>query len=307
MIIIKDLKTQNYKDIAVALGNFDGVHIAHQEIIKTCVNYAKNEDIKSAVMTFDPHPRKVMRPSLQHKNLTTIEQRIELFKSLGVDLVFLIDFTTEFANISANDFITKILVDNLRVKHIATGYNFLFGRNREGTPELLSKYAKDYNFSYNLINKINYNYHDVSSSNIKEMLGLGAMGIVNRMLGRKYTISGKVIKGNKRARELGVPTANIRLEENLIYPLYGVYLVMVKFDNKEMHGIANIGVRPTFSETNPVLEVHIFNFNGDIYDKDLEVSFLHFIRPERKFGNIDDLKLQIASDVQGAKYALKNL
>ncbi|AIF81879.1 riboflavin kinase/FMN adenylyltransferase [endosymbiont of Acanthamoeba sp. UWC8] len=307
MIVIKDLKNQSYKNLAVALGNFDGVHIAHQEIIKTCTNYAKNHNIQSAVITFTPHPREVMNPSAKHESLITPEQKLELFERLGVDIVYLINFTPEFANIPANEFISRILVQTLQVQHVITGYNFLFGKNRRGNSNLLSKSAEHYNFSYQQIGKISYNYHDISSSNIKALMKLGAFGIVNELLGREYSISGNVVEGNKRARMLGFPTANIALKQELFYPLYGVYLVKVEIEDKELYGIANIGLRPTFSEIEPILEVHIFDFDNNIYDKQLKIKFLHFIRPERKFSDIDELKTQVISDIQGAKYALKNL
>lgn len=307
MEIIRDFKKQGHKNLAIALGNFDGVHIAHQEIIKNCIHYAKTREIKSAVITFTPHPREVMNPSLKHSNIITVEEKIALFERLGVDIVYLINFDQAFAQITAENFIKEILVDSLQVRHVVTGYNFLFGKERQGNGDMLYNKARIYGFTYQQINKIWYNYHEVSSSNIKFLMGLGAFGIVNQMLGREYSISGSVIEGNKRARVLGCPTANIALKHDSFYPMYGVYLVKVDIGKQKLYGIANIGLRPTFSEVEPILEVHIFDFAGNLYGEALTVSFLHLIRPERKFNNAEELKTQVALDIQGARYVLKNL
>ena len=212
---------------------------------------------------------------------------------------------------SAKDFIENILVKKLTITGVVTGYNFHFGHNRGGNSRILDSFSKRYNFQYTQINKVYSNYCDTSSSNIKSLLSYGAVRIVSEMLGRGYTITGLVKKGQGMAKNtFGIATANIELLDGIAYPKFGVYLVEVALNNgTQFYGIANIGLRPTIltHTLTPILEVHIFNFKEMIYNQDINVKFLQFIRPERKFDNLEQLKSQIHRDLEYAQYIISEI
>lgn len=310
---------------AIALGNFDGVHVGHQEILRACIRYAKEHGLKSAAMLFDPHPSAFFK-SGDFKPLMTLEQKIAKLKTLGIDFVIINKFDKEFSTISAESFIEDILVKKLEVNYLTTGYNFHFGHKRLGDVNLLSNEAKRLGFHYQKIDQVTLDYMSVSSSKIRELLSQGRISTASAMLGKNILISGKVIEGQKMAgKALGVPTANIALNTDICLPLFGVYVVRASvspeksgiqsFESLDSHlrgndtyyGIANIGIKPTFNTSTPLLEVNIFDFDKDIYDKRLDVELLVFMRPERKFSSIDDLKWHINFDIRSAKYAVKNL
>ncbi len=305
--VFLDQIQKKHMGAAIALGNFDGVHVGHQEILRACVRYAKEHGVKSAAMIFDPHPSAFFKGG-DFKPLMTLEQKIARLKSLGIDFVIINKFDSEFSKISAESFIEDILVKRLGVKYLTTGYNFHFGHKRLGDVNLLSKEAKKFNFHYQKIDQVTLDYMNVSSSKIRELFSQGRISTASAMLGANVTITGKVIAGQKMAGKiLGVPTANIALNTEVCLPLFGVYVVRVHVDSSSYYGIANIGIKPTFNTTTPLLEVNIFDFDKDIYDKTLDVELLVFMRPERKFSSIDDLKWHINFDIRSAKYAVKNL
>jgi riboflavin kinase / FMN adenylyltransferase len=292
---------------AIALGNFDGVHVGHQEILRACIRYAKEHGLKSAAMIFDPHPSAFFKNG-DFKPLMTLEKKIKRLKSLGIDFVIINKFDSEFSKISAESFIEDILVKKLEVKYLTTGYNFHFGHKRLGDVNLLSKEAKRLGFHYQKIDQVTLDYMNVSSSKIRALLSQGRISTASAMLGANVTISGKVIAGQKMAgKVLSTPTANIALNTYVCLPLFGVYVVRVHVDGTSYYGIANIGIKPTFNTSTPLLEVNIFDFDKDIYDRTLDVELLVFMRPERKFSSIDDLKWHINFDIKSAKYAVKNL
>ena len=292
---------------AIALGNFDGVHVGHQEILRACIRYAKEHGIKSAAMIFDPHPSAFFKGG-DFKPLMTIEQKITRLKSLGIDFVIINKFDSDFSKISPESFIEDILVKKLGARYLTTGYNFHFGHKRLGDVTLLSKEAKKFGFHYQKIDQVTLDYMNVSSSKIRELLSQGRISTASAMLGKNFVISGKVIAGQKMAgKVLGTPTANISLNTDVCLALFGVYVVRLYVDGSSYYGIANIGIKPTFNTTTPLLEVNIFDFDKDIYDKTLDVELLVFMRPERKFNSIDDLKWHINFDIRSAKYAVKNL
>jgi riboflavin kinase/FMN adenylyltransferase len=295
---------QHQEGIVLGLGNFDGVHIAHQEIIKTCIHQARAQGLPACILTFNPHPSAILRPDANYQPIISLEQRLEIFKELGVDRTYVINFTKDFAALSAYDFVEKVLVNQLKVKRVVTGYNFFFGHNREGDNNFLHKLADQFGFIYQCIDKVSYNHHEVSSSYIKKMLKFGAIGIASALLGRKYCISGKIVKGFQRGRTIGFPTINIELSQDILHPVYGVYLAHVLLGGHSYFGIANIGIRPTFSGTIPLLEVHIFNFQHDVYGREVCVELLQFIRPERKFPSVDMLTKQIKTDVDSCRYVI---
>lgn len=305
--VFLDQIQEKHKGAAIALGNFDGVHIGHQEIIKACIKYAKEHNLKSAAMIFDPHPSAFFKAA-NFKPLMTLEQKIARLKKLGIDFIIVNKFDEEFSKISAESFIEGILVAKLGAKYLATGYNFFFGHKRQGDVALLASKAKKCGFHYQKIDQVTLDYMNVSSSKIRELLGQGRVTTSAAMLGYPVKITGKVVEGQKMAGSvLGVPTANIVLNTDICLPLFGVYIVRVTIEGNQFHGIANIGIKPTFNSTIPLLEVNIFDFEKDIYGKILDVELLVFMRPERKFSSIDDLKWNIHFDIRSAKYAVKNL
>jgi len=305
-VYLEQIKSQHL-GAAIALGNFDGVHVGHQEILRACIRYANEHGLKSAAMIFDPHPSAFFKGD-EFKPLMTLEQKIAKLKSLGVDFVIINKFDQDFSKISAQDFIEDILVKKLGVKYLTTGYNFHFGHKRLGDVALLSKEAKKLGFHYQKIDQVTLDYMNVSSSKIRELLAQGRISTASAMLGNNVIISGKVIEGKKLAGEiLKTPTANIALNTEVCLPLFGVYAIRVHLNGSSYYGIANIGIKPTFDNKTPLLEVHIFDFNSDLYGDKLDVELLIFMRPERKFATIEDLKWQINFDIKSAKYALKNL
>ncbi len=292
---------------AIALGNFDGVHVGHQEILRACIRYAKEHGLKSAAMIFDPHPSAFFKGS-DFKPLMMLEQKIMRLKGLGIDFIIINNFDSDFSKISAQDFIGDILVKKLGLKYLTTGYNFHFGHKRLGDVNLLSNEAKKFGFHYQKIDQVTLDYMSVSSSKIRELLSQGRVSTASAMLGTNVRISGKVTTGQKMAGNvLGTPTANIALNTDICLPLFGVYVVRAHVDGSSYYGIANVGIKPTFDNKTPLLEVHIFDFNSDLYGKELDVELLVFMRPERKFATIEDLKWQINFDAKSAKYAVKNL
>jgi riboflavin kinase/FMN adenylyltransferase len=307
MEIITDLQSipASARNAWIALGNFDGVHMAHQEIIRTCISKAKDAGVPAMVVTFSPHPVKVLAPHKHHVSIISETQRREIIKGLGIDYLLEIPFNQEFAATSAQDFITTILEDQLNVQGVVTGYNFYFGHKRQGDSKMLSKHALRKGWQYISVKQISVEHFDVSSSEIKRMLAIGGVGIAAKMLGHFYFLDGQVVKGRQQGSKMGFPTANLKISDDVVMPMFGVYLVETNYGP----GVANFGVRPTITqkdEINPMLEVHLFDFAQNIYNKDMRVKFLQLIRPERTFPDIDALKYQIANDCNQAKYAWEN-
>ncbi len=311
-ISYKNEFTINQK-LSVALGNFDGVHVAHQELIKNVMLRAQQLNYSSGVLTFEPHPASVLYPEKKMKRLLTLEQKLSVFKELKLDYVFIIEFDNMFAKMSAQEFVKEILVNLINAKHVVTGCNFHFGANRLGTTSMLTEQSYEYSFTYQCIRLLKKNYFNVSSSTIKKFLQSGSMGIVNSLLGRHYKIIGKVEKGSGLAKkELGIHTANIVIDNDksatIEYPAYGVYLAKVVICEESYFGLVNLGKRPTVEKCNEnqkiVLEAHLFDFEQNLYGAVLEVHFLQLLRPERKFGNLSELSKQIILDISHAKYEI---
>ena len=304
--------TTHYKDFpkncVMALGNFDGMHIGHQKVIRYCLKKAKELNKTAAILTFDPHPNQILRKKNSFKLICDFKQKIELIQNIGIKHVVVLSFNKVLSSLTPEEFIKQYLVQLFNVNTIVTGYNFSFGKQKKGNNLILEKFSKQYGFSFDAIGKTQYNDYVLSSSNIKTLLQQGSIGIVNKLLGRIYSVKGTVSIGKKIAKQIGTATANIILKNHIQYPLFGVYLVQIMIHNKKFYGIANIGVKPTFNKNNscPLLEVHVLDFNQDIYNLEVEVEFLHFIRPERKFPNVMLLKEQIVQDIYNVRYILKN-
>lgn len=281
--------------IGLTIGNFDGVHIGHQALIKKLIAESKKRNLTPSVMTFEPHPKEFFISENAPSRLTTLREKLEFFLNYGIEKVFVCAFNQKFSNISSEAFMGQILKEQLKVQLLIVGDDFRFGSKRQAGIEDLKKNA----FELFEIPEIDVNGKRVSSTRIRECLKEGRIQEVNQFLGRPYTISGKVVEGDKRGRQMGFPTANIHMK-HLRPALTGVYAV--KLGNR--NGVANLGVRPTIAGTPKLLlEVHLLNFNEDIYGQHVQVTFLQKIRDEMKFENIDALIEQIKKDIaQATRY-----
>jgi len=281
--------------IGLTIGNFDGVHIGHQALIKKLIAESKKRNLTPSVMTFEPHPKEFFISENAPSRLTTLREKLEFFLNYGIEKVFVCAFNQKFSNISSEAFMGQILKEQLKVQLLIVGDDFRFGSKRQAGIEDLKKNA----FELFEIPEIDVNGKRVSSTRIRECLKEGRIQEVNQFLGRPYTISGKVVEGDKRGRQMGFPTANIHMK-HLRPALTGVYAV--KLGNR--NGVANLGVRPTIAGTPKLLlEVHLLNFNEDIYGQHVQVTFLEKIRDEMKFENIDALIEQIKKDIaQATRY-----
>ncbi len=285
-----------------ALGNFDGVHLGHKEIISKVIDISISKNIPSGVLIFDPHPRNYFNPKLGDFILSDIKTRSHLLEKTKLDFLGILKFDDFMSNLSPREFIEKIIKNRVGVSHLIVGYNFRFGKNREGDVEILSKICSEFNIDLTIIKQVKNMELTISSSKIREAIEELNFQKVKKIIGDYWKILGEVIEGDKRGREIGFPTANILLN-NLIKPDFGVYAVKIDYNNDTYDGIANFGVRPTFDKTKslPILEVHLFNFSDNLYGKEIIISFVDFIRKEKKFNGLESLKSQIQLDINIAK------
>ena len=289
MQVFRHFPLNSNAPIGLTIGNFDGVHIGHQALIKKLIAESKKRNLTPSVMTFEPHPKEFFISENAPSRLTTLREKLEFFLDYGIEKVFVCAFNQKFSNISSEAFMGQILKEQLKVQLLIVGDDFRFGSKRQAGIEDLKKNA----FELFEIPEIDLNGKRVSSTRIREGLKEGRIQEVNQFLGRPYTISGKVVEGDKRGRQMGFPTANIHMK-HLRPALTGVYAV--KLGNR--NGVANLGVRPTIAGTPKLLlEVHLLNFNEDIYGQHVQVTFLEKIRDEMKFENINALIEQIKKDV----------
>ena len=294
MEIFQDIIPQ--KDLCMALGYFDGVHLGHKKVIESAVNFAKKINQKSAVITFKEHPCCYLW-GVKPEYILQKEKRIEYIEKLGIDFLYLLDFN-KIKNLDGKEYIENILYKNFQPKYIVTGFNHNFGANKSGNTDLLDKYTKIFGYKYEKISPVKMNDEVISSSIIRKYLQDSKIEKANEMLGKEYSISGKVIKGNELGRTIGFPTANVEYPDNLIKMPYGCYKTNVKIGDNIYKSITNVGVKPTVEKKSaPLLETHILNFDKDIYGQEIEIFFGRFIRPEKKFKSIDELKSQIISDI----------
>lgn len=293
----------------VAIGNFDGVHLGHQAVIGEAGRIARAGGLPHAVLTFEPHPRRVFRPGDPPFRLTPFRAKARHLEALGVDLLFTLHFDLAFAQRSAADFIESVLVRNLGVRHAVVGYDFVFGHRRGGTPALLQARGAKLGFGVTVVGPIAAPGGAVySSTRIRELLGTGKPREAAALLGRFWEIEGRVERGDARGRAIGFPTANLMLDDYL-RPAAGVYAVRVGIEEDrrtQWHdGVANLGQRPTFGGSDLRLEAHLFDFDRDLYGRHLRIALIEHLRPERKFPGIDALKAQIAADAAQARALLQ--
>ena len=291
-----DLLERLEEETALIVGNFDGFHIGHRYLLEKLKERARERNLKTLAVTFCPHPLKVLAPKIFMCELSSAEEKIELLSSENLDYLCFIRFDREFAKIRARSFLEEILFKRLGCRYLLVGYDWRFGYRREGEIELAREVGRELGFEVELAQPFKKNGHIVSSTLVRRLLSEGRLEEAEEFLGRKYWIRRKVTSGEGRGVELGFPTANLKGTENLCLK-EGVYAVEVEGIGR---GVANYGYRPTFGGKKKVLEVHIPNFSGDLRGKDLKVTFLKFLREERKFSNVNELKEQIKRDVEKA-------
>lgn len=292
---------EDIKNPVVTIGNFDGVHWAHQAIFRKVMERAKNLNGTSMVITFEPHPMKVMSPKKVKPLITLLEQKKELVINQGIDILLLIRFTLKFAAISARDFVQNILVDHLGIKEIVVGYDYVFGHKREGNINLLKEMGRQFNFRVHQVGPVYVEKLLVSSTSIRNLITEGNVSEAKRLLGRNYQIRGEVIRGSNRGGPLlGFPTANLKLVDELI-PKEGVYVVTVDLKGKIYQGLTNIGYNPTFKDKTLSVETHIFDLPANILKQRIKVNFLSRLRDEITFASAKELSQQISRDIKQAK------
>ncbi|MDI1472759.1 MAG: bifunctional riboflavin kinase/FAD synthetase [Thermodesulfovibrio sp.] len=302
MQVIREVKKIEHANTVITIGNFDGVHLGHQKLFDFVKRKAKQISGKSIVVTFNPHPIKVLFKEHPLKLITTVEDKIKLIEKCGIDITICIPFTLEFAQIEAEDFVSKILLDKFNAKWIIVGYDYRFGKNRRGDREMLKKLSEFYGFKVTVVKAYKKRGKILSSTAVRNALMEGNIKEANLFLGRAYHIDGEVIKGAGRGSSiLGYPTANILPKQEII-PKEGVYAVKVTIkDGLTFKGVANIGKNPTFGNTNLSYEVHILDFKEDLLGKIIRVHFIERLRDEKKFTSSEELKNRIAQDIEFAR------
>jgi len=285
------------KKTIVTIGTFDGVHLGHAAILKKLTQNTQNETFESTVLTFFPHPRMVLQGKSDLKLLNTINEKIELLEKIGIDNLIIHPFDEKFAELNAEAFVSTILVDHLRVQKIIIGYDHRFGKNRTANIDDLISFGAQYGFEVEQISAQEIDEISISSTKIRTALEEGDIQLANEYLGYSYFLSGTVVKGKQLGRTIGFPTANISLEEDYkLVPQNGVYIVRVEIDGKTIYGMMNIGFNPTVEGKKKTIEVHLFDFDSDIYNCKIQVSILQRIRSEKKFESVEVLKDQLKKD-----------
>ena len=285
------------RESIVTIGTFDGVHIGHRKIITDMVAKGKKENLLTILLTFFPHPRMVLQKDSNIKMIDTINEKKNIFKKLGVEVLIIQPFTKDFSRMSAIKFTRDILVNSLKVSKLMIGYDHRFGRNREATVQTLKGFGLDYNFKVDEIPAQDIESISVSSTKVRNAIRSGDFKLVNKFLDRPFNLSGKIIKGDELGRKIGYPTANLNIfEKYKLKPQNGVYLARTRLKKQTYFGMMNIGIRPTISAKNNQIETHLFNFNGNLYGHEMTLEILEKIREEKKFESIEKLKIQLDID-----------
>jgi riboflavin kinase/FMN adenylyltransferase len=293
----------DYRDGIATIGNFDGIHLGHQGIFRKLIQEAHEQNRKAVVITFDPHPKKVLRPERRpFILLTPVDEKLKLMEQSGIDAVVLITFTPEFAKTSAQQFVRHILWENLRIKKLFVGYDYGFGKGKEGNAEFLRARGRELGFDVEEISAVTLGDIIVSSTKIRLSILDGDVKLARTLLGRPYNVYGTVVRGHKRGTEMGVPTANIQSEK--VIPECGVYAVFAEVEGEIHQGVINLGFNPTFGNDTLSVEVHLFDFKGDIYGRNIEIFFIERLRNEMKFENAEKLVEQIRKDIARAREIL---
>ena len=284
----------------IAIGNFDGLHLGHQKVIKEAKQKAKKNNIPFGVMTFEPVPVMFFNSKIKNHRINSLDQKKIQLKKFKLDFLIIIRFNKSFSSQSAEEFIKRIIYKKTKCKYLFVSKNFKFGFKRQGNIKTLQKFEKKYNFKNIITKPFKKGNKTISSTFLRKKIRSGKIVEVNKLLNRNWSINGKVIKGQRRGRKIGFPTCNLKLSDYVV-PKLGVYAVKVKSKYFNKNGIANIGYRPTFNGRNLLLETNIFGINKNLYNKVISINFKKFIRPEKKFKNLKYLKKQIKLDVMQAK------
>ena len=284
-------------DLSLCLGFFDGVHQGHKVVLKNAVNLAKQYSLKSAVITFKEHPLCYLQ-NRTPQYIIPPQDRIALIEAQGIDYIYLLDFDEDIADLIAADYLKDVLVKYFKPRFITTGFNHFFGAGKKGDTSMLRSYQNEYGYKYFEIPPITYDNTLISSSKIRQLVSEGSMDNIKNLLGTNFYIKGRVITGNRIGRTISFPTANIQYPDNIIKASRGVYIAVVELDDTKYPAIVNLGKRPTIQNCshNLLLEAHLLDFEGNIYDRDIKVSFLKKIRNEQKFSSLPDLKSQLVKD-----------
>ena len=290
---------------AVTIGNFDGIHLGHQAMLARLTARAASVGGAPTVLTFEPHPREIFTPDAAPTRLTSLREKLEIMRGLGVAHVHVCRFTKAFAALSAEDFVRRILLEGLQARYVLVGDDFRFGARRAGDFALLQRMGQEYGFQAEALHSVEAADQRASSTAVRDALAAGDMALAAQFLGRPYSISGRVVGGDRLGRQIGYPTANIQLKHNKP-PVKGIFAVHVQgLEKPDWPGVASLGTRPTVhANGKPTLEVHLFNFDRSIYREHLRVEFLHKLRDEAKFPNLDALIAQIDLDAQQARELL---
>lgn len=296
-------KIERLKSPVLALGNFDGIHLGHREIFKKAIERAADINGLSVAFTFDPHPVKVLAPEKYLPLITPLEKKIKLMEEMGLSAVVCAEFNLDFANLHPRRFVKDILVDRIGAKEVVVGFNYSFGKGREGGIELLRQMGEDYGFKTHVVESVKVEGVSVSSSKVREAIWAGKVRLASLFLGRPYGMEGMVVPGRKRGKTLGFPTANIETKGEL-FPKSGVYAAAVVLKGKKYNSVANVGRHPTFPGDPFTVEAHIFDFDSEIYGEQVELLFIDRIRDETAFPSPDALVEQIRRDVSKAKEIL---
>lgn len=303
-------EVERVPNTVLTVGTFDGVHAGHRVLMNTVLRKAEERNARSVIVTFDPHPREIINPGdAGIKLLTTLQERREVLEELGIDTLLVIPFDRDFSLLTAEEFIRDIIYTKVGVSEFVIGYDHHFGRDREGTIETVERLGKKLDFESYVVSKQEVGDQTVSSTAIRNAISEeGNMRKAARMLRRRYRLSGAVVHGDKRGKEIGFPTANIHpLDERKIIPRQGVYAVKATVEGKQWGGMMNIGVRPTFDGEGQTLEVHLFEFDQDIYGKTIEIQFVERIRDEKEFEGVEQLIEQLNKDKSSAQKILARL
>jgi len=292
--------SKRHKGGVIAIGNFDGLHLGHQRVINEAKKKAKKNKLPFGIMTFEPVPVMFFNSKVKNHRINSLEQKKNQLKIFNLDFLIIIKFNKIFSSLKAEQFITKIINHKTEAKFLYVSRNFKFGFKRQGNIQILKKYEKLYDYKSLIIKTYKKDKKVISSTLIRKKITTGKIEEVNKLLNRKWCINGIVIKGRRRGRKIGFPTCNVKLNDYVV-PRLGVYAVQVKGLSFNKKGIANIGYRPTFNGQNLLLETNIFGINKNLYNKEINISFKKFIRPEKKFKNLNLLKKQIEIDIKKAK------
>lgn len=296
------------KKTILTLGTFDGVHIGHKKILERITQNTENGKYESLVLTFFPHPRMVLQEKSEIKLLNSIQEKSKLLEATGIENLVIHPFNESFSRLTAEEFVHSILVDQFHIHKIIIGHDHRFGRNRTANIDNLIAFGAQYGFEVEQISAQEIQDVSVSSTKIRKALQEGKMSLANEYLGYTYFLTGEVVKGKQLGRAIGFPTANIQIEEDYkLIPKNGVYVVKTFIDQKEVFGMMNIGFNPTVNGQKQTIEVHLFDFDADIYGQKLEISLLKYVREEQKFGSVDLLKEQLNLDKKTALDFVENL